>query len=107
MKLDEAVRLIQKCWPRIVSPSQDEPVFLFAAGWRSGSTMLRMLLRNCLVWGEPYGSSGLIERLSQPLHRFAPNWPKEEFFLNSPHWSDRLGEHLPSVSTALARIESP
>jgi hypothetical protein len=66
----------------------EEPVFVLAAGWRSGSTMLqRMLLGNCLVWGEPYGSSGLIERLSQPLQRFASDWPRPEFLLSSPHWA--------------------
>ncbi len=93
MKLDEAVRLIQRRWPGVASSAQDEPVFLLAAGWRSGSTMLqRMLLCNCLVWGEPYGSSGMIERLSQMLQRFLPNWPKEEFFVGSSNWSEQLGE---------------
>jgi hypothetical protein len=93
MNLDEAIGLIRRRWPGAVSTAQDDPVFVLAAGWRSGSTLLqRMLLHRCLVWGEPFGSSGLIERLSQPLRRFAPNWPAEDFFLGSPHWGDRLGE---------------
>jgi hypothetical protein len=104
MKLDEAVRLINKRWPAVMSSATDEPVFLLAAGWRSGSTMLqRMLLQNCLVWGEPYGSAGIIERLAQPLQRFAANWPKEEFFFGNANWSGQLGEQwtanlYPSVS---------
>jgi hypothetical protein len=93
MSLAESITLIRKRWPAVRSSAQDEPVFLLAAGWRSGSTMLqRMLLHHCLVWGEPYGSSGLIERLCQPLQRFAPNWPKDEYFVDSPHWDGRLGE---------------
>lgn len=93
MRLDEAVSLIEQRWPGTKSSAVDEPVFLLAAGWRSGSTMLqRMLLSRCLVWGEPYGSSGVIERLSQPLRRLDGNWPKEEFFVTSGHWGTRLGE---------------
>jgi hypothetical protein len=93
MKLDQAVRLIRQRWPEATSAAPDEPVFVLAAGWRSGSTLLqRMLLRHCLVWGEPYGSAGLIERLAQPLQRFSPEWPRKEFFLDSAHWGERLGE---------------
>jgi hypothetical protein len=93
MNVDEAILLIRKRWPDLHSSATEEPVFVFAAGWRSGSTLLqRMLLSQCMVWGEPYGSSGLIERLVQPLCRFAPNWPQPEFFVTSPHWGSRLGE---------------
>ena len=34
----------------------DEPVFLFSAGWRSGSTLLQRLIMSdasIFVWGEP------------------------------------------------------
>jgi len=93
MNLSETVRLIQQRWPGARSDAPEEPVFMLAAGWRSGSTLLqRMLLRHCLVWGEPYGSSGLLERLCQPLQRFAANWPPENFFLDSQHWGEQLGE---------------
>jgi len=93
MNLDDAIGLIKKRWPDVVSQAQDEPVFVLAAGWRSGSTLLqRMLLNNCLVWGEPFGSSGIIERLSQPLCRFAPDWPGDKFFIESAHWGPRPSE---------------
>ena len=93
MKLDEAIGLIRERWPNAVSDAQDKPILVLAAGWRSGSTLLqRMLLSECLVWGEPYGSSGLLERLSQPLQRFAVNWPADEFFLSSVHWGEQLSE---------------
>jgi hypothetical protein len=108
MSLDKVVRLIRQRWPDAESNSQEQPIFILAAGWRSGSTLLqRMLLRRCLVWGEPYGSSGLIERLAQPLLRFASNWPQDNFFITSPHWGAQLGEQwtanlYPSVHQLLA-----
>jgi Sulfotransferase family len=93
MGLADAVRGIQRRWPKVVSLAQDEPVFVFGSGWRCGSTMLqRMLLRECMVWGEPFGSSGLIERLAQPLQRFEPHWPLDEWFLEKAHWSSNLSE---------------
>src|ERR1700733_4765534 len=79
MNLEEAIELIKKRWPDSIPPTPDEPVFVLAAGWRGGSTLLqRMLLKHCLVWGEPYGSSALLERLAQTLRRFGPRWPTEE-----------------------------
>jgi hypothetical protein len=93
MNLAQAIALIRQRWPAVASPSHEEPVFVLAAGWRSGSTMLqRMLLDQCLVWGEPYGSSGLIQRLAQPLERFSSQWPQEGFLVTSPHWGDRFGD---------------
>src|SRR4051794_12968592 len=93
MNLDQAIALFRQRWPAVTSTAQDEPVFLLAAGWRSGSTLLqRMLLDQCLVWGEPYGSTGLIERLAMPLQRFNDAWPPEWFFITSPHWGDHLGD---------------
>ena len=93
MNLDEVIAMLRKRWPDLASQAEDEPVIVLAAGWRSGSTMLqRMLMRHCLVWGEPYGSSALIGRLAQPLQRFTPDWPPDDFFLSSPHWGDRLGD---------------
>jgi hypothetical protein len=66
-----------------------------------------MLLRHCLVWGEPYGSSGPIARLTQPLRRFTPEWPARTLFVTNPHWEDRLSEQwaanlYPPVTALLA-----
>jgi hypothetical protein len=85
------LRSIAARWPDLRSEATEEPVFVLAAAWRSGSTLLqRMLLKHCLVWGEPYGSSGLLERLSQPLGRFGPDWPRPEFFITDPSWEGNL-----------------
>jgi hypothetical protein len=67
-------------WPDVQSTSREEPVFVLAAGWRSGSTLLqRALLSQCLVWGEPLGHAGLIERLADPLRAVNDHWPEPHF----------------------------
>src|SRR5262249_14596448 len=91
--LTEAFRLIDQRFPGLKSPATEEPVFVLAAGWRSGSTLLQpILLKNCLVWGEPYGSSAIIERLSQPLLRFDAYWPDPQSFLSHPDWKGTWSE---------------
>ncbi len=85
------IRVIEQRWPEARPKATDEPVFVLAAGWRSGSTMLqRMLLRHCLVWGEPYGPHGLLARLAESLSFFWLNWPPEDFFIHHPHWDGDL-----------------
>lgn len=68
-------------WPEVAqSPATDEPVFVLAAGWRSGSTLLqRMLMPHCFMWGEPYGHGGLLDSLADPLRAFTADWPEPHF----------------------------
>ena len=67
-------------WPQVESASTEEPVFVLAAGWRSGSTLVqRALLSECLIWGEPLGHAGLIERLADPLRAVSERWPEPHF----------------------------
>ena len=81
MSLANAIKTIVARWPQVQSPSTDEPVFVLAAGWRSGSTLLqRMLMRHCLVWGEPFGRAMLIDSLAQPLQTFTDTWPPDGMF---------------------------
>ncbi len=68
-------------WPELRSKSEDDPVFILAAGWRSGSTLLqRMVMPHCLVWGEPYGHSWLVDSLADPLRSLTHDWPEPHFF---------------------------
>ena len=45
-----------------------QPVFVFSAGWRSGSTMLqRMIMENnpeLLIWGEPFDLTNLHDHMA-------------------------------------------
>src|SRR5208282_234505 len=82
MNLDEIIAMFRKRWPTLVSTAPDEPVFVLAAGWRSGSTLLqRMLIHKCYMWGEPFGHLGILRGLMDPLHGILPNWPPDEVFL--------------------------
>ncbi|MFP5260342.1 MAG: sulfotransferase [Blastocatellia bacterium] len=53
--------------------SAESPIFLFSAGWRSGSTLLQRLLNSnpdVMVWGEAYEHSLMLYHLSAPLSEF-------------------------------------
>ena len=75
------IAAIGKRWPELVSQSVEEPLFVLAAGWRSGSTLLqRMLMPRAFIWGEPYGHAGLVDSLADPLRAFTASWPEDECF---------------------------
>lgn len=64
--------------------SESSPIFLLAAGWRTGSTLLQRLIcsdQSTLIWGEPYGDSGLLEFIAEPLRRINTNWPPDSYFI--------------------------
>ncbi len=64
----------------------DEPIFLFSAGWRSGSTLLQRLLcssGDALIWGEPYDHCDLVRALSHSLTAILPEYPPDNFFLET------------------------
>ena len=77
MNLRDHLQTVQSRWPSLRSTCDDQPIFILAAGWRSGSTLLqRMLMRRCFIWGEPFGRAGLIDGLAQQLTVFTDKWPK-------------------------------
>ena len=64
------------------APEEDPaPVFVLAAGWRSGSTLLqRMLMPHAFVWGEPYGHAGPIPAMAETIRCLTGGWPEPGFF---------------------------
>ncbi|HEX5446610.1 MAG TPA: sulfotransferase [Pirellulales bacterium] len=75
------IESIRRRWPAVLSPSAEEPIFVLAAGWRSGSTLLqRLLMPRAFLWGEPFGHAGLIEDLARPLAAFGGAWPPDAYF---------------------------
>ncbi|MDA1053774.1 MAG: sulfotransferase [Planctomycetota bacterium] len=78
--LADAIRCLTVRWPDIGTTTTSEcPVFVLAAGWRSGTTLLqRVLMPPCLIWGELYGHSGLLQSLADPLRCITDDWPGEE-----------------------------
>lgn len=60
------------------SAPANAPLFVLAAGWRSGSTLLQRLLcstKEALIWGEPYGRSGLIPAMARSALVLREDWP--------------------------------
>jgi len=64
----------------------EKPIFIFSAGWRSGSTLLQRLLcsdSNTLIWGEPYDKSCLIQSLSETFLPITGQWPPDGYFIEN------------------------
>lgn len=56
-----------------LSEGEDAPIFLFSAGWRSGSTLLQRMLcsdPSLLVWGEPFEDRLIIPRMFQMIRDY-------------------------------------
>ena len=66
--------------------SSSAPVFIFSAGWRSGSTLLqRMLMQHnehLVIWGEPFFQSNVLETLMAQMRGFTEYWPRDSYFLS-------------------------
>jgi hypothetical protein len=60
--------------------SANAPLFVLAAGWRSGSTMVQRLLcssQEVIVWGEPYARCELVQHLCQAAQGLNGQYPNE------------------------------
>jgi len=99
-------------WGLSGSADESAPVFLFAAGWRSGSTLVQRLIcssKEVLVWGEPYGRVGLVQSLTASAMGLNAQWPtpehfgSEEVFSNlEEHWIANLYPPPEAMRAALA-----
>jgi len=72
-------------WPDVASPSQENPVFILSAGWRSGSTMLQRLVMSreaILIWGEPYSHARVLHHLAGTVSTITADWPRDEWFVD-------------------------
>lgn len=65
----------------------DQPVFIFSAGWRSGSTLLqRMIMQqneDIVIWGEPFHRANILDGMAAQFRCFTPSYPQDRFFLSS------------------------
>lgn len=83
--LSEALEAIRQRWPSGASSADpaDSPVFIFSAGWRSGSTLLQRLVvssNEVHVWGEPFGESAFLPKLASGIAAITRDWPPDTFF---------------------------
>lgn len=59
------------------------PIFIFSAGWRSGSTLLQRLVCSSdkvLLWGEPYDQVRVVQMMAQSLAPFCADWPPPAYY---------------------------
>jgi hypothetical protein len=64
----------------------DEPIFILASGWRSGSTLLQRLINSnqqTLIWGEPFANCNLIQNQTDSLRSFTENYPQDKWLLSN------------------------
>lgn len=65
------------------APPAEAPIFIFSAGWRSGSTLLQRLVcsaERVLIWGEPYDRSCPVRHLAESLAPFSASWPQPSYY---------------------------
>jgi len=76
--LPVAIQRICACPGGNDNPSPDNPIFILAAGWRTGSTLLQRLVissKQAMIWGEPFGPASIVNFMTEPLRRI----PRELF----------------------------
>jgi len=102
LNLEEGINNLAERWPDIKSYCDANPVFIFSAGWRSGSTLLQRLLMssgNIIIWGEPYSEAGLIDYLSSPIKTIRAEYPWFASFLEDDtiNDSDLVHKHIANL----------
>jgi hypothetical protein len=83
--IDEALQGLHGRWGLPEAQTEESPVFVLAAGWRSGSTLLQRLVMSddeVLIWGEAYDRCCYVQRLAETVRCFDADWPPEDFFLH-------------------------
>jgi hypothetical protein len=69
-------------WPEQIGTSNARPVFIFAAGWRSGSTLLQRMLtsvEDIMIWGEAYSRSRITDTLLSQFCSITMDYPPEYY----------------------------
>lgn len=76
------LREIEARWGRGEADPEESPVFVLAAGWRSGSTLVQRWLMTdpeLLIWGEAFARSNLVPTMLHQLRGLSRDWPLEEY----------------------------
>lgn len=79
---------------------EEEPVFLLATGWRTGSTLMQRVLvtdSNLILWGEPHGRMGFLSRLGDLLASFDQAIAPEEVILDAKTDTMLAGEWIANL----------
>ncbi len=77
------------------SDATTAPIFVLAATWRSGSTLLQRLLLSSgdvMMWGEPWNRCDLVPRLRESLRPLDDAWPAPGNVVDELEAGDRLDD---------------
>jgi len=94
----ESIGIIESRWPsNSLIDETDNPIFIFASGWRSGSTLLQRLIMShdqTLIWGEPFNQFNIIQRQACALSAVCQAYPPENWTLNAQRLRHNSSEKL-------------
>ena len=115
--VQQAITAVETRWPEVRADApSDEPIFILAAGWRSGSTLLQRLVMSsgeALIWGEPYANADYPGSLGRSLRIFTEEYPINEWFIGpdrgrrsdlSEQWIANLYPNVPDLIAAHRRF---
>lgn len=84
-------------WEIPPAESGHAPLFIFAATWRSGSTLLQRLLcsdKSVIMWGEPFTDTDVLPRLAQSAEALLQEgWPIEAHFLPNREVAQNMSKY--------------
>jgi hypothetical protein len=95
---------VGKRWPDAGSTSEDNPVFILSAGWRTGSTFLQRIVTSAdgvFIWGEPYRHSSPVQSLSGQIRAFTEEWPGDDFFVDAFEHADLTEQWIANLYPAM------
>ena len=82
-QISDALKIIKnRTQTEAVLYKTSKPVFIFSAGWRSGSTLLQRLVISSgkiVIWGEPLGRAALAPAFSRSLLGIERDWPPDHY----------------------------
>lgn len=105
--IGSGLNVIGQRWPALKSPATSSPIFIFSAGWRSGSTLLQRMIMSAegvFIWGEPYRHAEIVDTLASQVRAFTPKWPWKEFFIDRFDGSDFTREWIANLYPALGDL---
>ena len=108
-KITTAIERMESRWPEIklAPPDDSSPVFIFSAGWRSGSTLLQRLIissQQIAIWGEPLGEAAVIPRLAATTAALYGGWPKDSFFDTDPSFESLSSKWIANLTPPIPAL---
>lgn len=89
--IPQAIDTISSRWSIQIESDVENPIFILASGWRSGSTLLQRIVnsdKSIMLWGEPFPDSNLVQNMADSLRPFQAHYPPDYNFLQSENFAE-------------------